>query len=129
MGNAGFHVFVKAGKFFITYQGVGKSWTIERSCIPMGVFLVTATWNETNGLAYYENGKLVVSTRISDPSQTPGDFDNVITVGYEQTSSSKSFSSLLIDDLMIWKRALSSAEVEQVHKNGTPVVKHLQNFT
>ncbi|XP_028402439.1 uncharacterized protein LOC114525371 isoform X2 [Dendronephthya gigantea] len=119
MGNAGFHVFVKAGKFFITYQGVDKSWTIERSCIPMGVFLVTATWKEADGLKYYENGKLVVSTNISDANQTPGYFDDVITVGYEKTSSGESFSSLLIDDLIIWKRALNSSEVEQLHKNGT----------
>ena len=77
-----------------------KIWTIERACIPMGVFLVTATWSEAGGLAYYENGKPVVSTQISDLSSISGNFDDVITVGYEETSSGKRYSSLIIDDLI-----------------------------
>ena len=119
-GKAGFHVYVEGGKFFITYQGMDKSWTIERACIPMGVFLVTATWSAAGGLSYYENGKPVVSTQISDPSSISGNFDDVITVGYEETSSGKRYSSLIIDDLMIWNRALSSEDVQTIYDAGKP---------
>jgi hypothetical protein len=119
-GKAGFHVYVEGGKFFITYQGVDRSWTIERACIPMGVFLVTATWSEVGGLSYYENGKSVVSTQISDLSSISGNFDDVITVGYEETSSGKRYSSLIIDDLMIWTRTLSSGDVRTIYDAGKP---------
>ncbi|CAB4014661.1 macrophage mannose receptor 1-like, partial [Paramuricea clavata] len=117
-GKAGLHVYVEGGKFFITYQGVDRSWTIERACIPMGVFLVTATWSAAGGLSYYENGKPVVSTQISDLSSISGNFDDVITVGYEETSSGKRYSSLIIDDLMIWNRALSSGDVRTIYDAG-----------
>ena len=117
-GKAGFHVHVDGGKLFITYQGVSRSWTIERSCIPMGVFLVTATWSEHGGLSYYENGKHVVSTQISNPSPISENFDDVITVGYEETSSGKKYSSLIIDDLLMWNRALSSEDVGQIYAYG-----------
>ncbi|CAB4025155.1 protocadherin Fat 4-like, partial [Paramuricea clavata] len=117
-GKAGFHVYVEDGKFFITYQGVGRSWTIERGCIPMDVFLVTATWSAAEGLSYYENGKLVVSTQISDPSSISENFNDVITVGYEETSSGKRYSSIIIDDLMIWNRALISENVQTIHSYG-----------
>ena len=117
-GSAGFHVFVENGKFFISYQGVEKKWTIERACIPMGVFLVTATWSEEAGLSYYENGKLVVSTQISDPSSISENFDDVITVGYAETASGKRYSSLIMDDLMIRNRDLSSEEVETIYTHG-----------
>jgi hypothetical protein len=117
-GKAGFHVYVEDGKFFITYQGVDRSWTIERGCISMDVFLVTATWSAAGGLSYYENGEFVVSTQISDSSSISGNFDDVITVGYEETSSGKRFSSLTIDDLMIWNRALSSENVRAIHSYG-----------
>ena len=117
-GKAGFHVFVEGGKFFVTYQSVDKSWTIERACIPMGVFLVTATWSEAGGLSYYENGKHVATTQISNQSPISGNLDDVITLGYEETSSGKKFSSLIIDDLMIWNRALSSEDVEKIYSDG-----------
>lgn len=117
-GKAGFHVYVEGGKFFISYEGVDKRWTIERACIPMGVFLVTATWSEAAGLSYYENGKPVVSTQISNPSSISENFDDVITVGYAETASEKRYSSLIIDNLMIWSRTLSSEEVETVYTHG-----------
>ena len=120
-GKAGFHVYVDGGKFFMTYQSVNKSWTIERGCIPMGVFLVTATWSEAGGLSYYENGKLVVSTQSFNQSSISENFKDVITVGYEETSSGKLYSSLIIDDLMIWNRALSSDDVDIVYTNGKPI--------
>ena len=125
-GKAGFHVYVEDGKFFITYQGVDRSWTIERGCIPMGVFLVTATWSAAGGLSYYENGKLVVSTQISDSSLISENFDDVITVGYEESSSGKRYSSLIIDDLMIWNRALSSENVQTIHSYGKPRSKYAE---
>jgi hypothetical protein len=84
----------------------------------MGVFLVTATWSGDSGLSYYENGKHVVSTQISDPSSISRNLDDVITVGYEETSSEKKYSSLIIDDLMIWNRALNSEDVGKIYAGG-----------
>ena len=119
-GNAGFHVYVEGGKFFISYESVDKKWTIERACIPMGVFLVTATWSEAAGLSYYENGKPVVSTQISDPSSISENLGDVITVGYGETTAGPRYSSLVLDDLMLWNRNLSSEEVESIYTNGKP---------
>ena len=127
-GKAGFYVFVEGGKFFVTYQSLDKSWTIERACIPMGVFLVTATWSEAGGLSYYENGKHVVTTQISNQSPISGNLDDVITVGYEETSSGKNYSSLIIDDLIIWNRTLSSEDVWKVYANGMLHVKSSNSF-
>ena len=115
-GRKGFNIYVNDGKFFVSYQGLEKSWTVERSCIPMGVFHVTATWSEANGLSYYENGKLIVSTRISDPSSMSDNLYDAITVGYESTSSGKKYSSLIIDDLMIWN--LASVNVSEIYDSG-----------
>ena len=120
-GNAGFHVYVDGGKFFITYQGVDKSWTIERGCIPMGVFHVTATWSEAGGLSYYENGTLVISAQKLNQSSISGNFDDVITVGYEKTTSGETYSSLVIDDLIIWNRALGSKDVGIIYNDGKPM--------
>ena len=119
-GNAGFHVYVEGGKFFISYGSVDKKWTIERACIPMGVFLVTATWSEAAGLSYFENGKPVVSTQISDPSSISENLGDVITVGYGETTAGPRYSSLVLDDLMLWNRNLSSEEVESIYTNGKP---------
>ena len=87
----------------------------------MGVFLVTATWSEAGGLSYYENGKLVVSTQSFNQSSISENFKDVITVGYEETSSGKLYSSLIIYDLMIWNRALSSDDVDIVYTNGKQI--------
>jgi hypothetical protein len=84
----------------------------------MGVFLVTATWSESGGLSYYENGTHIVSTQIFDPSSISGNLDDVITVGYEETSKGEKYSSLIIDDLMIWNRTLSSEDVGKIYANG-----------
>lgn len=119
VGKAGFHIYVDNGKFFITYQGVNKKWTIERTCIPMSVFFLTATWTDFDGLSYYENGKLVTSNQSFELSSISENLDDVITVGYEKTSSGESFSSLLIDDLMIWNVSLSPDQINMIYSDGT----------
>ena len=117
--NVGFNVYVKNGKFFVNFQSAdNRRWEIERSCISMGFFFVTATWRSTEGLFYYENGILVDVANLSVANSLTVNSNDVISVGFEDVSNVKRYSSSFIDDLMIWRRALNQNEVYTVYTNG-----------
>ncbi|XP_046857278.1 uncharacterized protein LOC124450690 [Xenia sp. Carnegie-2017] len=121
--NVGFNVYVKNGKFFVNFQSAdNRRWEIERSCIPMGFFFVTATWRSTEGLFYYENGILVDVANFSVANSLTVNSNDVISVGFEDVSNVKRYSSLFIDDIMIWRRALNQNEVYTVYTNGLNTV-------
>ena len=116
-GRVGFYIYVENGNFFITFRNLTHAWKIERGCMPMGVFHVTATWTSTSGLSYYENGNVVASTMSPEKVDTALRGQNV-AVGFEETSSGKRFSSLVIDDLVIWKRLMLPSEVQNIYSHG-----------
>ena len=85
----------------------------------MGSFYVTATWSSSDGLTYYENGNATENTKTSfQISGAEMKTENVVTVGIEETASGKSYSNLVIDDLVIWKRLIQPSEVWQFYEGG-----------
>ena len=85
----------------------------------MGSFHVTATWSSSDGLTYYENGNVTENTKTSfQISGAELKTENVVTVGMEETASGKSYSNLIIDDLVIWKHLIQHSEVWQFYEQG-----------
>ena len=80
---------------------------------------MTATWSSSDGLTYYENGNATENTKTSfQISGAEMKTENVVTVGIEETASGKSYSNLVIDDLVIWKRLIQPSEVWQFYEGG-----------
>ena len=79
--------------------------------MPMGAFHVTITWSRSDGLRYYENGNLIDHAPSGLTSEIPVTSDPAVTIGYQKETPGGMYSSLVIDDVVIFKRIINNDEV------------------
>jgi hypothetical protein len=86
-------------------------------------------WVDNNGSArLYVDGVLdpkVFTTRLAEPVSGVGESSrtlvlNTISIGAIKQSAAGSFFNGLIDEVAVWGRALTQAEIDQVRTNGIP---------
>jgi hypothetical protein len=103
------------------YYGTGAGNTTPYQGFNSGSVLQLNTWNYvtlvrdlTNmRLYWYKNGNLVVQTTASYPAASTSSLPVTIGAGYA------GFYNGLIDDVRVYNRALSSAEINQIYTSGS----------
>lgn len=112
---------VNTGTFFASYRSGGTYYGGQSTS---GIFTnnswnhVCYVWNGT-GVALYANGASVASTTNTDPPST------VNTIGARNDLGDGTWSGS-IDDLRVYNRALSIAEIKQIYNSGALVLNSLQ---
>lgn len=121
--NNGLHMgsVVNSGKFFASYKSGGSYYGSESAS---AVFAnnqwvhVCYVWNG-NGVNLYANGTSVSTTTNTDAPSL------VNTVGARNDQGDGTWSGM-IDDLRVYNRALTIAEIKQIYNSGALVLNSLQ---
>lgn len=121
--NNGIHMgsIVNTGNLFASYQSQGVHYGAQST----GVVFTNNTWVHVcyvwngMGIALYANGSAIASTTNSDSAGL------VNTIGAHDDLGDGAWSGM-IDDLRIYNRALSIAEIKQIYNSGALVLNSLQ---
>mgnify|MGYP001614981137 FL=1 len=121
--NNGLHMgsVVNSGKFFASYKSGGSYYGSESAS---AVFAnnqwvhVCYVWNG-NGVNLYANGTSIATTTNTDAPSL------VNTIGARNDQIDGTWSGM-IDDLRVYNRALSIAEIKQIYNSGALVLNSLQ---
>lgn len=113
------------------YDGIGTGWDVTGGSVDSSSPVALNTWqhwtvvfDKTNGkLKYYLNG--VVDNIETPPFPTSIEQTDIIYIGNTVVGTPARGYSGIIDDIKIWKKALSDDEVSAVYQN-IPVKSGLQ---
>jgi hypothetical protein len=109
----GYVIGILDKRLFMTYHD-GKARTITGPAVPSGEWMhVAMTWS-TNSLRMYVNGEILGQHMLNGKSGFP---IRTITAGARWTGGTMAFTGLL-DDICIFDRALSDAEVKRLASTG-----------